>query len=1168
MILVQNLHFFCLLTYAFMAIYILLKDPKALLNQTCALLIFSFSVWNFIDVFSVYENFSRDTVILFQNVTSIGWISFPGFLLCFSLVFSKNEKILMKKWFLVTVVALPLLFIFQQFSNSLTDSPVLGMYGWEFAWSETVWTYFYYIYYVSFSLISALLIYLYKVKTKYTIEKNQAKILVLTLLFCLIGGTITDVLLPLYHVKGVPQLGNIILLVFAGGMIYSILKYKFLLVTPAIAAENIISNMEEMLILTDKDGIILNVNNSVHNTLGFEKKDLEGKSIEILFCQDDFKAFLLKKISQDEAIKNHETIILNKDSKKVPISVSCSLLKDKEHEKRGIVFVARDISERKNAERVFFESQQVFKMLVENSPDIIARYDINCQRTYVNPEYLKTAQMAQQELISSSPQQCSPLPAESAIILQDLLKRVISTGIAEAVDLKWRKSDQQDYWYNVYAFPEFGQDGNVVSVMTNSRDITKSRNSEAEIARVNRALRMLSDFNQALIHISNETDLLKATCRIAVDVGGYRMAWVGYIEHDEARTLRPVTHAGYDSKYIENARISWGDNERGRGPGGTSIRTGQPCIVRNIQNDPTFKPWKEDAIKHGYNSIIALPLIIEGQSLGAIGIYSTEAAIFDIKEVEILKELTANLSFGIFSLRTLAHKNQVEKALSESEKKYRDLFENAGDAILIADVETGIIVDANNEAEVLLGRKRNEIIGINRSEIHPSDKFELYNEQFRNHIKAGLVKDMESEIVMKDGKLIPVSISAVVINLKGRKVIQGFFRDISERKQAESEIIKAKEKAEESDRLKSAFLANMSHEIRTPMNGILGFAGLLANPNLSGEKQQEYIRIIEYSGRRMLNIINDIVSISKIESGQMEISISKTDVNEQIEFLYKFFKPETDKKKILLFYDKSLLAKGLYLNTDKEKLYSILANLINNAIKFTNSGSIEFGYIIKDDCIEFFVKDTGVGIHSELHESIFERFRQGSEALTRNYEGSGLGLTISKAYVEMLGGKIWLKSETDKGSEFYFTLPFNVDSNEMIGTKANSPAFKEQSENIKINILIAEDDETNVLLIQILIKQYCKKVFLAKTGVEAVNICLNNPEIDLVLMDIKMPGMDGIEAIKKIREFNKNIIIIAQTAYALSGDREKTIKAGSNDYISKPFNEEKLHLLIERYFGR
>ncbi len=363
-------------------------------------------------------------------------------------------------------------------------------------------------------------------------------------------------------------------------------------------------------------------------------------------------------------------------------------------------------------------------------------------------------------------------------------------------------------------------------------------------------------------------------------------------------------------------------------------------------------------------------------------------------------------------------------------------------------------------------------------------------------------------------------------------------------------------------------MANMSHEIRTPMNGILGFAELLKEPNLSGDEQQDYIRIIEKSGARMLNIINDIMSISKVESGHMEVYISETNINRQIDYIYTFFKPEAEQKGLQLFFKKPLSSKEAILNTDKEKIYAILTNLVKNAIKFTPSGSIEFGYERNDKYLEFFVKDTGPGILKEQMKFIFERFRQGSESLSRNYEGAGLGLTISKAFVEMLGGKIWVKSSEGKGSEFYFTIPYTVKTDEKNRSKNIVSADETENQTKKLKILIAEDDQISSVLLGKVVRNFSKEVLIVKNGIEAVEACCDNPDIDLILMDIKMPLMNGYEATRLIRKFNPGVMIIAQSAFALTGDQEKAIVAGCNEYISKPIKKQHLIELISKHFKK
>jgi signal transduction histidine kinase/CheY-like chemotaxis protein len=398
-----------------------------------------------------------------------------------------------------------------------------------------------------------------------------------------------------------------------------------------------------------------------------------------------------------------------------------------------------------------------------------------------------------------------------------------------------------------------------------------------------------------------------------------------------------------------------------------------------------------------------------------------------------------------------------------------------------------------------------------------------------------------------------------------------FGSNITDRKLSELELQRAKERAEESDRLKSAFLANMSHEIRTPMNGILGFSELLKNPELTGDEHQEYLRIIEKSGERMLNIINDIVDISKIESGLMKLDIGKTNINEEIEYIYTFFKPEMEAKKIDFAFRSSLPVNESIINTDKEKVHAVLINLVKNAVKYTERGTIEFGYLKKGDFLEFYVKDTGIGIREDRQKAIFERFIQADITDKMARQGAGLGLSISKAYVLMLGGKIWVESEVAIGSTFYFTLPYNI-GYESVENQKNMSDYKVEIDPAHevpgLKILIAEDDETSEMLLGIGVKKISREILKARTGIEAVEIYRQNPDIDLILMDIQMPELNGYEATRQIRQINKDVVIIAQTAYGLSGDREKAIEAGCNDYMSKPIKNDELRSLILKYFKK
>ena len=382
------------------------------------------------------------------------------------------------------------------------------------------------------------------------------------------------------------------------------------------------------------------------------------------------------------------------------------------------------------------------------------------------------------------------------------------------------------------------------------------------------------------------------------------------------------------------------------------------------------------------------------------------------------------------------------------------------------------------------------------------------------------------------------------------------------------DLIRAKDQAEESDRLKSAFLANMSHEIRTPMNGILGFAELLKIPGLSGSEQQEYIAVIEKSGQRMLNIINDIIDISKIEAGLMDIHIAESDISEQLEYIHTFFKPEAEAKKLNFSVKNFLTRKETTLNTDREKLYAILTNLVKNAIKYTGEGEIELGCNRKGHFLEFYVKDTGIGIPEDRQQAVFERFVQADIEDKMAHQGAGLGLAISKAYIEMLGGSIWLESREGVGSVFRFTIPCEGSPGQKREITTDLAADFEKASVSELNILIVEDDAVSERLLEIEMNKSGNTVAKVKSGKDAIEWIRNHPETDVILMDIQLPGMNGYDATRQIRQFNQKVVIIAQTAYGLAGERQKAIEAGCNDYIAKPIKMHELHAILQQHFHK
>ena len=926
-------------------------------------------------------------------------------------------------------------------------------------------------------------------------------------------------------------------------------------------------------------------------------------------------------------------------------------------------------------------------------------------------------------------------------------------------------------------------------------DITEQKKAQDEQHRLSRALLATNSCNLALIHATDEIELLQIICRIMVDIGGYRMAWVGYAEHDEAKSIRMVAQAGVEEGYIDTSRITWADNILGQGPKGTAIRTGELCTIRDIQKDPKFEPWRSDALKQGYASIQSLPLKVENGVFGALSVYSETPSAFDTEETTLLAALADNVAYGITMLRNREAKKRSDDELRQSEERFRILFEDNSAIMIIFDPDTGNINDANQAAadfygwpiEVLRQMNLNQINTLTPEEIKQElkkwDSLDKWHVSFPHRRADGSVRDVEvfakkieiqgkafiydiiyditdrklqeqalkeseerfrmlfeghSSIMLiidhatgsiidansaaedfygwsieelrrmsiqeintesydtvmhnmeevksskrnrylfshrrADGSIRDIEVVSNAIMIKGKELLYSIINDITERKQLEDalkiseerfrklfedhsaimilvdpgsgsimdanhaacdfygwsheellnmhmqqintlppeklqlvldkwktadkltllfkhrkadgtvsdieaygckiiirgkaviyliihDITERKRAAEESDQVKTAFLANISHEIRTPMNGIMGFSELLKEPHLTGEEQTEYVDLIHQSGQRMLNLINDLMDISKIDAKEAKPVESETSLNQLLRDLQAFFNLEANKKGLSLSLTKGLPDNESIITTDSGKLTQILTNLIQNSLKFTAKGGIDIGYVRKDGLLEFYVIDSGRGIPADQKEKIFDRFHQADISLTRAHEGSGLGLSISKAYVELLGGNIKVESVEGAGSTFTFTIPYKPAH---LPTANCPPPTNLSSLSTAFCILIAEDDDLSTTLFKKNLKGEKITILCAENGWEAVELVQHHPEINLVLMDLKMPIMNGFEATKLIKLRRPDLPVIAQTAFTSTEDKEKAREAGCDSFITKPINKSELLELIHK----
>jgi PAS domain S-box-containing protein len=502
----------------------------------------------------------------------------------------------------------------------------------------------------------------------------------------------------------------------------------------------------------------------------------------------------------------------------------------------------------------------------------------------------------------------------------------------------------------------------------------------------------------------------------------------------------------------------------------------------------------------------------------------------------------------------ITQRKRVQGELEESERAYRQLFENHTAIKLLIDPDNGEIVKANQAAADFYGWSIEKLESMNIGEINTLSQEKV--KEAMDYARANSRVYFEFKHRLSNGQVRDIEVYASRIENGGKELLHSIVHDITEKKKLFDDLVVAKEKAEESERLKSAFLANMSHEIRTPLNGILGFTNLLCEDgNPSMENKKEYGVIINKSAEGLLKIINDILDISRLETGKTSIEQKPFDATKTLSTIYSIFQKkiaDTGKKDVELVVQKP--DAPIILNTDENRLIQIFSNLIDNALRFTSEGSVTFGISqIKENQAEFFVADTGVGIPKEKHELIFDRFSQADNSSTRSYGGTGLGLSIVKKLLELMGSEIYLESEQGKGACFRFQLPVVSMEKNVEKSVMQKPTGSMNFSNTKI--LVVEDDLVSQHYFRQILTNRTGNLYFAASGKEALQL-FESQNPDVILMDIGLPDMNGLEIVRKIRETDRRTIIIAQTAYAMAEDKQKALEAGCDDYIAKPIKTE------------
>ncbi|MDD4604193.1 MAG: response regulator [Bacteroidales bacterium] len=574
-----------------------------------------------------------------------------------------------------------------------------------------------------------------------------------------------------------------------------------------------------------------------------------------------------------------------------------------------------------------------------------------------------------------------------------------------------------------------------------------------------------------------------------------------------------------------------------------------------------------------FNGMEALQLTLEKDPTIPViiltGSISEEVAVECMRSGAInyvLKENLIRLPFAVNEAITkmLAVKESAKaiQALTESESKLQAITNAAGDAIIMMDNQ-GLISFWNPAAERIFGFTEQEAIG---SDLHklmaPSECYQGFVDNFLKFQSEGqgniVGQTQELEARRKDGSRLFISLNLSAVKIKDQWQAVGIISDITNRKKADQELIAAKIRAESGDRLKSAFINNISHEVRTPLNGIIGFSDLMTKPDITDEEKKSFVSMIKSSSKRLLDTMTSYMDISMIVSGNMQVQQKPFEMHQLLHSIYDHYLPLCTVKNIKLDLQIPDPSAPLNINSDESVYTKILSHLLDNAVKFTRKGTISFGYTREGAKITVFVKDTGVGIRKEIQSKIFEQFIQEENSNTRGFDGSGLGLSIVQGLVRLIGGEVGLDSEKGKGCIFSFQVPCE----EIISVKLGAPVKPNRIKPVEEHVvLIAEDDGANFIFLKTLLQRRGYEILWAPNGIEAVSFCQKHPEISLVLMDIKLPEMDGFSATRLIKSARPDLAIIAVTAFAMSGDEQKAIEAGCDDYIPKPIIEE---LLIQK----
>lgn len=847
------------------------------------------------------------------------------------------------------------------------------------------------------------------------------------------------------------------------------------------------------------EGKYINVNQAYVDLLGYSNyKELIESINDIknqVYANPDERDIFLEYMKEYNEIRNFEGQMKKKNGDKIWVSISANCVKDDLGKILYIEGIVEDITEKK-------ESFVNYKSLLNAIPDMMARIRFDGLILDIKPGEGQFSEKGQSDIFIGLYIKDLPFPES---IINDFEKTIIN--VIEHNEPKIYKysipiAGKKRYYYSRTV--KNGENEVIVIV----RDIT-------EETKISTDLKNSKDFAENLLATAN-------VMIVGLDLNGNVNI---FNETSEIQTGYKKEEVLGKNWFNEIHIISKNDIER------------LNKIFQKLINDDSFKNNENENIiitKHGEIKYI----------------------LWRNNQIKENNEIKGTISFGLDISDRKKHVEELleAKGISEkSEKRYKDLIETLQEGIWKID-KNAKTTFVNDRMCDMLGYSFDEMLGKSLFDFTDEDGVKLANENLERR-KKGIFEQHDFKFIRKDGSKIYTTLeTGPITDNDGNYIgaIAGII-DISDRKKFEEQLIEARNKAEKSDQMKLEFLANMSHDLRTPMNSIIGFSDLLKSNNITKQEKNEYINIIINNGKFLMALIDDIIDISKIDSGSLKIDIVDFELNKLMEELRLSYTKQIKDKNIELIIDVDV-NKNIIIHSDKYRMRQILMNLIGNAIKFTHDGYVKFGYkILNSKQLEVYVEDTGIGIERQYQKIIFERFKQ--IGMSSKFKGAGLGLSITKSLVELLGFKeVKLISELDKGSKFYFIVPYTIKPYNYISDLKNHKKQK-RTNFLGKTILIIEDNEESRTIIKSYLLNTQANILELNDGNRIVNYLKEN-HVDLILLDIGLPGKDGYQVLEEVRKYDDRLPIIIESALAMPDKKSRAFELGCDDFITKPFNKE------------